>query len=1145
MPKSKKIKKSQKSTAKKPSNAIQNFMRLIYRGKSIRGGLSNARLVTSPENYPNIIEAVRKDRILRHSLSVTNFPETIPDYKDQKRLGTVSVEGELIWTASILSFFSTELSNYYELKTQFQSFFVSGKLIEAGEILDEIESELGNSFWLISKRIQLLQLQGGLKTQKDYLEKVISTRELSQPIAFLAYWISLRSEENVSFATLESDLSDLLSSGEIADFIRYALLPYNLTKLHLLEIPLSWCEPYAVIDRYEVFVSVLQVYLAKKKSITSKTLIEIIERLSIIGDQRIKRLSYIIGIYELPSNEMDTTLYDKYTTGQYLDVINHKKVNLELIARSWALLNACPIRPRNSSLLDDIVYEMFQIITLTSEAASSRQRLKKISLFLFDQEFSYQILGFLERSHDHIFIDQYTEVDRLVSLNTELSDPWNISIITNSYGKASIAVQFANHNPKSPALTLRKTLNTKFNINPSELTNLDIPDYRKNLYLAHSELLKNNTEKAIELYRKAENTKISYVSETARRYLFNAFFSSNMLKQAVDLAVSEIIKKTSTADSYPLSELCDSCLRDEQLLSDISLAVLLFIATREGYSRFDRDISDIYENIMNSFELKNPSQLPLIYKDSDKSILIFFLRNVCTPRVLDDTTYFNSVEEIEAERIAVCQSLLSIDSNNSKSYLDEIRSLTRAGNVAKLLSKIQISKIFVDEPGIRMAIEPTLRDYLKRYQELLRSPNLAYQAEKLSKRIGEMLNDRGHPEFKNVKLPASERDSLFSAMLLDVASEFAFNPAYGLDTHVSTSIRHGAFEGHLRGPFALEDLLCVNKGEDWMLPRRWEACFSAVSQVKITHIRKCLIRFTQRFDEVIRLYLNRKLHIKVTENDDGLFSFDASEEQLTDIMSSISEDTQYDELMDIFIAHCWKLTIQSLENIRLDIRDFASKSINNALDNLIKNIESKVPHEEAAPLIDATARARTSFVSAIDDVTQWFQKPTDLSRDPFELETAVHVALQQIRNCYVINYLEPKLLLGPGGFKFDGIYLDGLCEILFILLQNCLIHSGYSDAAPSIKIVSRFEETSLFIECSNSLSSDIDISERKESASQAMLNYEGDSALKMARKEGGSGLSKIWRICEHNFKIKHSIELSVDEEWSFTTKLNLHFLDKK
>lgn len=1145
MPKSKKSKRQRQSASKHSRNVTQTFHRLVHRAKSIRSGLSQARALTAAENYPTVIDLVKKDRVLRHALSVTNFPKSVADYQDHARLETVSPEGELIWTGTILCSHLEKLERFYQLKQSFHSHFIFGDLEHAQKELDNVEAEFGISLWLIGKRIQVLQLLGGLKEQKDYLESLISIKELSQPIAFLAYWISLRSEENISFSTLENDLSDLLAGGEISDFIRYTLLPYDLTKITRPEIPLSWCEPYAIIDRYEAFVSVLQVQISKEKIIHNKALSKLVEKLSSTGDARLRRIAYIFGSGSIPQDETDTRIYDLYTEGKYLEVIYNEKINLELIARSWALLNACPTKPSKSSLLNVIIYEMFQIITLTKEASSSKQKLKKLSLFIFDHEFSFQIQGFLERSHDHIFIEQYTEVDNIVALNTELGDPWCSSVIATSFSKHELEKELRQINPNSSSLILRQSLITNPQHSQNQLDTLDIPEYRKNLYSAHSEILHNRHQNAIALYKEAERSEIPFVVETSRRYLFNAFFSAGLVKQSADLAVRQIIEKPSTADTYPLSELCKQCLNKEDLLSDPVLAVLLFISTREGYSKFEKHISDIYENVLDANNTTKPSEIPGPESKEKQNVFIFFLRNVCTPRIMDDTTHFDSVDEIESERIAVCQKLLSIDSQNSKTYLNEIRNLTRDRNVATLLSKIQISKIFVDEPGIRMVIEPSLRDYLKRYQELLKSPNLAYQAEKLSKWIGDRLNDRGHPEFRNVKLPASERESLFSAMLLDVASEFAFNPAYGLDTHVSTSIRHGSFEGHLRGPFALEGLLCSSEDGQWTIPRRWQAFFASASASQQAHIRKCLIRFTQKFDEVIRIYLQRKLHINVTGNEQGLFSFDASEDQLKKLEHSISEETKPEELMNLFLSHCWDLTTQSLDSIRADIKSVAAKNINNALDNLIKNIESKISHQDAAPLIDATARARTAFDSAVEDVVEWFQKPTDLSRDPFEFETAIHVALQQVQNCYVTHNIKPKLYLETSKTKFQGIYLDGLCEILFILLQNCVIHSGYTNDTPLIDINAKFDNGTLLIECSNSLSQDVDLEERKKAANRAMENYKADSALRMARKEGGSGLSKIWRICEFNLKINHSIDLSVHDSGNFETKLTLEMMGER
>ncbi|MBJ9925622.1 MULTISPECIES: hypothetical protein [Burkholderia cepacia complex] len=174
----------------------------------------------------------------------------------------------------------------------------------------------------------------------------------------------------------------------------------------------------------------------------------------------------------------------------------------------------------------------------------------------------------------------------------------------------------------------------------------------------------------------------------------------------------------------------------------------------------------------------------------------------------------------------------------------------------------------------------------------------------------------------------------------------------------------------------------------------------------------------------------------------------------------------------------------------------------------------------------------------MDVVSEWFRRPTDLIREPFEFDIAAHVALRQIANCYVGYEIVPILNVDVQG-KLPGFMLDGICEILFILLQNVLLHSGYEDFVPETKVSARRENSYVVIEITNSLSESIDLIERRAQAEAAMARYSRDSALRLARKEGGSGLSKVWRIAEFDLRKSHSLNLSVTDDRQFTTTFRL------
>ena len=70
----------------------------------------------------------------------------------------------------------------------------------------------------------------------------------------------------------------------------------------------------------------------------------------------------------------------------------------------------------------------------------------------------------------------------------------------------------------------------------------------------------------------------------------------------------------------------------------------------------------------------------------------------------------------------------------------------------------------------------------------------------------------------------------------------------------------------------------------------------------------------------------------------------------------------------------------------------------------------------------------------------------------------------------------------------------------------------------------------VYIKIGNRVADSVSISELQGLASEAARNYQRDTAMKFARQEGGSGLSKIWRIVEYDFSVQHSIALEVSEE---------------
>lgn len=1134
---SNRTKKKSRSSNSSNLSPLQLFRRTIHGNQNLRKGLARARTLVNPTHFPMIVRELSRLPIYESLFAPMTFPMSLTAVRSGVRIQEISIEGEFLWSSSVLSLYADRLNDFVRLREEYYAAYKLGNYSLAETTLDSIQESFGFSIWLLGNRLQLLQIVKGLEAQKTQLEEILATEGINQFIAWLAYFLSVRAEENVSYSNFVSELSEVLQIGWLRDYATLHFLPTDCASIEDPRLPISIEEPHPIIDRFETFVAMAVVYCTKLEGVDRTSILSALQQLHTVDDPIIKRLLMVLRRQYCAHDSQFLEFADAYTEGRYELLIDGRCDEIELVARSYAYLGRRPPHGDDPSLRDQLIEHVYNVSTLSSEASLSRLKLKKLGILSPDRSVALEVAAFLDRTHDHLTAQKPNRLEIAAAISRPLDNPWSAPAIDAILEKSSWLAFIAETHPNSSAIRLRQSLMSG-DATSVEQNEIQLPEYRQAIYLGHIYFRMNRIDNAIESYSTAVNTGIDFISNAARRSLFNAYYTDGRIYKAVQLAVDQLLRFPSDAPSYPLDMLARQYLNIDSAKSSIDLAILLHFAIRYSNAKLERDLSNIFENIIDVAGIDRPSEFRKILEQHNTSRLIYFLRHICVPRILDDTTCFESVEEIDQERIAVCQLLLTLDPKNTEIYQAEIRAITRDNEVAFLLSKMQTSMIYVDEPGIRESLEVSLAEPLARYLKLLESPNLAYQAEKLSKRLIEMLTSKGHPEFKDLKLPATEREGLFNAMLLEAGAEFALNPAYGLDTHVSTSIRHGAFEGHLRRALVLEDLLCVKKDKEYVLPVSWSRKLPLLGAQDLEVLKKLLGRFTQRFEELVQEYLKSKLHIRIVGDNVAMFNFVGSPSEVQGLMDGITSNTTVQDLADRLITHFWELTTRSLDAIRHDLLDYAAKHMSLGFDALVKGVEPKIAHSAISPFIDGVARARTAFQMALEDVAGWFHRPTDLSRDPFDIEVATHVSLQQIANCYVGNPIQSSLDLDIKE-KIDGRMLDGMCEILFIFLQNVIRHSGLSEDKACVLISARRDGESLILKCVSSLATHLSIDDRRSFATDAMNRYERDSALRMARKEGGSGLSKVWRIAEFDLRVQHSIELAVTDAHEFIVKLSL------
>lgn len=1126
--------KPKNAARKRSSNPVALFRREVYRHPNRRAGIAVARRNTAVQDIPTVVRDLFSNQQFRKYLCPLTFPKDMGSSVYSKRLAKVDADKEFIWAASILARFTDELTGFVGLRDKFEFGYLYADWDACAEALDDIERSLGVSNWLIARRFQLLQISTGLTAQKDYLETIISTEALDPLIAVLSIFFSLRCEESVSLENLISELigfKDL--PPDIFDYLLFHICPYYMEEIESPTGVLAIEEPHSVIDRYMSFISMAELTVARDGLESSRMIFRGLEMLEDIKDIRLKN---VLFLREKRVADLSVhTSIDKYTTGDYSNVSDRSLNVLEINARA-SLFVTNKHEPTDSPY-EEICEKMGEVLCVTTDYIAAKNRLKKLAMLSFNMPVSTKITSFIEREKENSFDADQSESEIVQAIQGG-QNPWNFRAIDQRFGGDNLQ-QASIQTPESSSLVLQNAVSMDYDQGIAAISTLPIPDYRKHIYQGHIEYRSGRIDDAIECYRAAAKEDNKYVRSRSRQFLFRVIYSEARYLESVQHVVDHYLENPSVSDVYPIERLAKSVLDTGDLSVDVSLAILLSIAARNLGPSWERELSDIFENILFDLGVDRPSDLRPYSSSFKHEELVYFLRYVCVQRILDDTTSFSSVGEIERERIEICRWLMQLDPTNTDTYSSEIKTSVREEEVHKLLDQVNSSKIYVDEDGVLSTADETMRSYYKRFKEVTDSPDLNAQAGKITKLVNDLLRSSGE-SLSEIRLPASEREGLIGAMLQYFGDQFASNPAYGLDTNVSTSIRHGAFEGYVRRAFAKFGLLCeYDKNNSPIMPDYWIQKLADIEPPERLHILKCIDRFTRKVDGEVRGYLDNYLKIRTGTHDRGLFDFSDTEDGVQELLLRTDTASTYEEFVSNLFSYFWSLTERSLNKIQSKIREEMVPNINRAADTLIASIEKKVSREKVVELVDSVTSAKTEFQYSLSAVADWFCRPSDQIDAPFDFELALDVALKQADLCYQVPKLKVIKEFTPGIIVRGGHFV-GSSELFFILLQNVARHSGISGIEIPVNILVSLVPEGVRIECSSPLAEGVDLEATRHLADQAVEKYESDTALRMARREGGSGLSKIWRILEHDYKCKHTVNLIVTDDHRFRTLLSFN-----
>jgi hypothetical protein len=590
--------------------------------------------------------------------------------------------------------------------------------------------------------------------------------------------------------------------------------------------------------------------------------------------------------------------------------------------------------------------------------------------------------------------------------------------------------------------------------------------------------------------------------------------------------------------ALPLAELVERVITEGAVPSSLlSWALLLDVATNNIDQKYARRRSYAVEDAWESCGLNAPSGLSERFAPRERKLTIHYLRYLCTSEVMSDSDQFQSVRELEEERIRVCQALAEIDPENAQIYLSEIKSITRWLVIYDGLRSIEQSKVYVDIEGLRVHLSSVVGPEYDRMLALRKERNAIGNIEDLLRQ--DVVKYRDDEIVGNLLLRYAYEDpaKILRFILVSVFHEYASNSRFGLDVYLSTRIRHGTLKGHLRSPLEDNKLICQKSGSEYRDQPHWVERISELSVIQESSLLTALRQFSERIDGDIADLNSRYLRLRSPSNPDGWFNIVPVEDDLI-ILDKFFEVRQptFGEFLELAFKKLNEGLAYQLNRVQYQLHAGLRQRWTSHLRELRDAAQNVSSPQLRSELDSAIAAAQVAVDLAIDRVARWFALSTTQENPDYTIELAIEIAAKSIENCFGSNVLLVSPLEQEGPF-LRGRTLASLVDVFFILFENIVKHARGSAAAHADVSIARTDRF-YTITVKNALhdgTSKEDLIARISSIKDSLRVENSDRLV----TEGGTGYHKLRKILGSDLRLEHDFDFGlVGDEYEVTIYLD-------
>ena len=1079
------------------------------------------------------IPFINKNEILK-----TPFPMTIEALGEDSFFHSSGVlEKELLWYSYFFNYFSSEINDINSLRDEFNKNVLLNNLEESRIILDKVEKQYGFSYWLLENKIFLLQEIDGLEKHKEFINWVKKEETKVNPfLKFILSYVSIKMEENVTSEKYNYRISEVLQydnwetgSDNILEYLKFKLSFKDCFIDKPLPI-LVYESVLSIYDRYITFLKILS--CADLSEISSRSIKQIKLNLSNIKDD------FSIRLFSNTSGKIEVLpIFELYTNGEYKKVINRCE---ELLVEYPFLIDIYPIYVKSVIRVDGYEYPfseksiLFKIFSYmedlylsTNKFNEAYSQIRKITYQFANNLWSIQLRGLIEeivgsKDLEKNYISQYQK-------NVKPDNPLFITQKeVNTQAQAEF-LEMMDYNPENNTLSLYDAIYSK---DVSLLKDISIPKERKESKKALILFNLGEYKRAREIYRKFLKSDDPIYKIEGTIGFISCCIELFDFEQCMHLIVDQFLHEGLLIRQLDFPRMLEGIqnINDSEydVFSNIEAPILFDIYSKNFNDDMEAEKADSYEEFLLSNGYERPSDIGEDIDLFSKEKLIYFYKHICVDSVMDYSTSFNSTEEIQTERILICQKLREIDPNNALIYSEEIKEITQKQIINSSLREIQQSKIYVDVKGIEKSLEKEIKENFDRYKTLLAAKVVDEEPSYVT--LEESI-DEFYGVTVDLKMPSDERRQLLYRIIFDIRDSFVSSNKFGLDGYLSVGIRHGTLSGQLRAPLEEKDLLTKKDSETgiYQLSKYWN------SQNLEKHVKNKIISafdvFGKEIDSYIDILKNKWIQIKTENaNPEGLFNFQMYLWELEELEKKVNLETSYESLFDMIIDTLWEKTDISLQSIREKIKTELKQNFNESFDRLVISMDSIKDQIDVTDIRNKILTAKTSMQYELDKVSEWFTRNKNTHSSTYNAELLINIVYELTRNIY--NNTEVELQKNIENITLSGNTLKSFVDVLFILFDNIVKHSNIEGVIPvTVEFFTRKDK--LILKCQNDVGAEVINDENKVKIEEYRRKLGQKNDLTYVSREGGSGFYKIEKIINIDLKCALSMYFGYSDDNKF------------